>query len=183
MSSHLLRSVKTLLSHSLIWRSVCRPSFLGDVPGRNQREEFLHGLLAGYPSHIVSQLYPRARRARQEGFVLSETRGKPSLTRQDAPWAGIPGLESTKHPSKAGDAAVWPHYTTRDHGHRDSTVPQRVFFRRGWATQSLHGVGEKPLRNKSTWQTLWNLLNTLLLPIYSTWMVFRCNKQLGNILK
>ena len=40
------------------------------MPGRKRREELLCGLLATYPSHIVSlfqQLYPRAGRAQQGG--------------------------------------------------------------------------------------------------------------------
>lgn len=96
----------------------------------------------------------------KEGFALSKTRRwlYLSLSALDAPWAEIPALESTKHQSRAGDAAVWSHPDARVHSHGDITVLQSMFFRKAWATQSLHGVGDKPLSNESTWEMSRNLL-------------------------
>ena len=185
MSSHLLRSVSTLLSHGFIWRSSTH-RFLGlCLGGREERNSSvdcwpptLHTLSASSSSFTQGP-----GELNKERFALSKTGRKPSLGSLDTLRAGIPALESTKHRSKAVDVAVWSHHATRDYGNGDTTVPWRMLFRRGWATQSLQGAGDKPLRNKSTWETLWNLLKTLLLPIYSIWKVFRCKKQLGNILK
>ncbi|KAJ7398344.1 hypothetical protein BTVI_126129 [Pitangus sulphuratus] len=42
----------------------------------------------------------------KQGFALSKTRKKSSLGTPDAPQAGIPALENTKHQSKAGDDRI-----------------------------------------------------------------------------
>lgn len=67
---------------------------------------------------------------------------RPGENHPSAPWMHPGGIPALGAPSTAAKQETLQ--SPSEHGHGDTTVPRRVFFKGAWATQSLRGVGDKP---------------------------------------